>query len=84
MTALRIYCSVTGCHHYTRRATAMRRFGSDLVRIICGKHWSNLTKDERRVWSRIGRQTNKFGVDNLGDRQHRVFNALIRRAGRKS
>jgi hypothetical protein len=60
--------------------TALKRWGSLRVRFLCGKCWKRLTKAERRVFYRIERLEKRLGV-SFGDRKHRVFDALIRRAG---
>lgn len=74
----KIFCRVPGCHRYTRRETALKRWGSVHVSLICGFHWRRLTKAERAVWARLRRQEHRYGQQPA--RQNRVWDALIRRS----
>lgn len=76
----KIFCIVPECTRGMMKSTARKRWGSSNVSLICGKHWRRLSKAERAVWARIGRQRRRFGVDHLGDREARVWAALARRA----
>lgn len=78
--ARRRYCAVAGCPHWTGYDTLTRHYGSTRVTIICRLHWRCLTKAERHVWNRIARFHRKAGIAG-SDRGHRIFSALIRRAG---
>lgn len=64
-------CSVPGCDR-----TTAKPFGE----WICGKHWSLLTKDERRVWHRHKRQERRFGAPLRQAAYDRIWKALKRRA----
>lgn len=80
MSRDKIMCRVPGCHRGMHVETAVKRWGHENVSLICGHHWRRLTRAERAVWSRIRRQARKFGVDSLGSREWRIWEALTRRA----
>jgi len=63
-------CCISGC----KRSTA-KPFGE----WICAKHWSLLTKAERRVWYRHKRQERRFGVTPRPQAYFRIWDALKRR-----
>lgn len=75
----RINCIVDGCRRGMGKATAIKRWGTCDVSLICGVHWNRLTKSEKRVWARIRRLERKLGC-NLGDRSYRIWAALARRS----
>lgn len=79
MTGEKIICRIKGCHRGIHVETAVKRWGHANVSLICGVHW-RLTKAEKAVWHRIRRQARKFGLDSLGDREWRIWDALSRRA----
>lgn len=81
MTNGKIMCRVAGCHRGMHSETAQKRWGHSNVSLICGTHWRQLSRIERAVWSRLRRQARRFGIEHFGDREMRVWNALIRRAG---
>lgn len=77
----KILCAVTGCTRGIFRETALKRWGTTRVWVICSVHWKRLTKAERRVAARINRLKVRLGIEHLGDREARVARSLIRRAG---
>lgn len=76
----KIVCIVDGCARGMNPETALRRWGSTDISLICEKHWRNLTASERRVWSRIRRVAKRIGWDAIEARQERIWVALARRA----
>lgn len=78
MTA-KILCAVEGCTRGTYPETAMRRYGTTNIWLICATHWRRLTRDEKRVVARLNRLSKKYGP--LGARYRRIVQAIIRRAG---
>lgn len=66
----RAQCSVAGCKATTGRFASW----------ICSRHWSRLTRDERRLWARIRRIARRYGWEAVDDRARVVWSALARRA----
>lgn len=61
--------------------TAMKRWGTTNVRIICARHWQRLSRAERRVIYRFERIEKRYGKGAVPDaRRHRIWDAIFRRA----
>lgn len=76
----RIFCAVPGCRRYTKNETALRRWGTLNVDVICAYHWRRLTGAERRVWARLKRLARRYGWEAAGKRSDRIWTALKRRS----
>lgn len=68
----RISCCVPFC----RRTRANPGF----TEWICGKHWTSLPKDRRRVYGRLKGRWRRFGGPEAQDRANRVWDRLKRQA----
>lgn len=76
----KIYCSIRPCGRFMFVETAIRRWGSADVGMICGKHWRRLSKRERAVVARMRRKLNRYGEKAVTrERWERVWRALYRR-----
>jgi hypothetical protein len=76
----RIYCRIPGCTRSMFVETAIKRWGTPHVGMICGKHWRRLSLRERAVVHRMRRKMRRFGDEAVPrERWERVWKALRRR-----
>lgn len=76
----RIYCVINGCRRSMFKTTAVKRWGTPEVNMICVKHWRRLSKRERAVIARMRRKLKRFGSSAVSEsRWRRVWRALYRR-----
>ncbi|WP_298846203.1 hypothetical protein [uncultured Salinicola sp.] len=79
MSEERIGCCVPDCRRTGKRHPegAPRPY----TEWICARHWSLLTKDERRGWNRHRRQIRKYGQSVRPEACDRIWAILKKRAG---
>lgn len=63
-------CCIPGCR---------RTIGEPHYEWICSKHWSLLTKNERRVWHRHKRQAKRYGKPVRLEAYNRIWASLKKR-----
>lgn len=76
----RLPCVVDGCRHTMGHAAAIKRWGHVPAEWVCQRHWSRLTKAERRVWTRTKRRIRRLGFDPAPEVSARLWRGLVRRA----
>ena len=76
----RIFCIIPGCRRGMFVETAVKRWGTADIGLICGRHWRRLSKRERAVVARMRRKLKRYGDEAVSrERWERVWRALERR-----